>query len=307
MARPSRCWNTDAGGTIILSDALFYAQRYQPAAIVELSTLTGAIIIALGSHATGMMATEQALADRIRRPGETSGERVWQPPLWDEFREMVKSEIADLKNPAGRPPARSRWPARFWLPSWAIILRSLDIAGTAWADKPAKSYHSHGGTGVGSPSLVEYVKGLDVGSNEVNMAAEAKLPIRSRRPQTVNPLHGQTVGCRRADRQQSPHPVLMFSYLIVGVILLSAILALLNVSVTEEIAVPCRCRRPRLSTRISLSIRCQGPVTRISISRSRNKPYPSKVLSIDGIRFLFTSPLLSTSRDLVRWPSRLLP
>ncbi len=95
--------NTDAEGRIILSDALFYAQRYKPDAIVELSTLTGAIIIALGSHATGLFATEQALADKLSRAGEISGERVWQLPLWDEYHQMIKSELADLKNIAGRP------------------------------------------------------------------------------------------------------------------------------------------------------------------------------------------------------------
>ena len=71
-------------------------------AIVELSTLTGAIIIALGSHAIGMMGTDQALIDQLSQAGEASGERVWQFPLWDEYHQMVKSEIADLKNLAGR-------------------------------------------------------------------------------------------------------------------------------------------------------------------------------------------------------------
>ena len=94
--------NTDAEGRIILSDALFYAQRYAPAAIVELSTLTGAVIIALGAHATGMMATDQALADKLSRAGNASSERVWQLPLWEEYHAMVKSEIADLKNIGGR-------------------------------------------------------------------------------------------------------------------------------------------------------------------------------------------------------------
>ena len=95
--------NTDAEGRIILSDALFYAQRYNPDAIVELSTLTGAIIIALGSHATGLFATNQDLADQLIRAGEASAERVWQFPMWEEYHQMVKSEIADLKNLAGRP------------------------------------------------------------------------------------------------------------------------------------------------------------------------------------------------------------
>ena len=152
--------NTDAEGRIILSDALFYAQRYKPAAIVELSTLTGAIIIALGSHAIGMMGTDQALADKLSRAGEASGERVWQLPLWDEYREMVKSEIADLKNLAG--PAAGSITAGAFLAAFVgdNPFVHLDIAGTAWVDKPGKSYESHGGTGVGVRLLAAVFDGL---------------------------------------------------------------------------------------------------------------------------------------------------
>jgi leucyl aminopeptidase len=150
--------NTDAEGRIILSDALFYAQRYQPAAIVELSTLTGAIIIALGSHATGMMGTDQALADKISRAGEASGERVWQFPLWDEYHQMVKSNIADLKNLAGRP-AGSITAGAFlaaFVGDYPFV--HLDIAGTAWVDRPVKPCDSHGGTGVGVRLLAEFLR-----------------------------------------------------------------------------------------------------------------------------------------------------
>jgi leucyl aminopeptidase len=153
--------NTDAEGRIILADALFYAQRYRPAAIVELSTLTGAIIIALGSHATGMMGTDQALADRISRAGEISGERVWQFPLWDEYHAMVKSQIADLKNLAGRP-AGSITAGAFlaaFVGDYPFV--HLDIAGTAWVDRPAKPYESHGGTGVGVRLLAEFLRGYE--------------------------------------------------------------------------------------------------------------------------------------------------
>ena len=150
--------NTDAEGRIILADALFYAQRYKPAAIVELSTLTGAIIIALGSHAIGMMGTDQALADKLSRAGEASGERVWQLPLWDEYREMVKSEIADLKNLAG--PAAGSITAGAFLAAFVgdTPFVHLDVAGTAWVDKPGKSYESHGGTGVGVRLLAQFLK-----------------------------------------------------------------------------------------------------------------------------------------------------
>jgi leucyl aminopeptidase len=152
--------NTDAEGRIILSDALFYAQRYKPAAIVELSTLTGAIIIALGPHATGMMSTDQALADQISRAGEASGERVWQLPLWDEYHEMVKSEIADLKNLSGRPAGSITAGAFLTAFVGDFPFVHLDIAGTAWVDKPAKPYQSHGGTGAGVRLLVEFLTGL---------------------------------------------------------------------------------------------------------------------------------------------------
>ncbi|MBE2183887.1 MAG: leucyl aminopeptidase [Anaerolineae bacterium] len=152
--------NTDAEGRIILSDALFYAQRYNPAAIVEVSTLTGAIIIALGMRTTGIMGTDQALLDRLSKAGEVSGERVWALPMWDEYHQMVKSEVADLKNMAGRP-AGSITAATFLA---AFVgdypFAHLDIAGSAWTNSPAKPYESARGTGVGVRLLVEYLRGL---------------------------------------------------------------------------------------------------------------------------------------------------
>lgn len=150
--------NTDAEGRIILSDALYYADRYKPAAIIELSTLTGAIIIALGSHAIGMFSTDQALADKLSHAGEISAERVWPFPMWDEYHQMVKSEIADLKNLAGRP-AGSITAGTFlaaFVGDYPFV--HLDIAGTAWVDKPAKPYDSHGGTGVGVRLLAQFLR-----------------------------------------------------------------------------------------------------------------------------------------------------
>ena len=149
--------NTDAEGRIILSDALFYAQRYEPTAIVNLATLTGAIIIALGPHAIGMMSTDQALADRMIRAGEASHERVWQLPLWDEYHEMIKSEVADLKNLGGRPAGSITAGAFLAAFVGDYPLVHLDIAGTAWVDKPSKAYHVHGGTGVGVHLLTEFL------------------------------------------------------------------------------------------------------------------------------------------------------
>ena len=151
--------NTDAEGRIILSDALFYAQLYKPAAIVELSTLTGAIIIALGAHATGMMGTDQALADRIRHAGEISGERVWQFPLWDEYHRMIESQVADLKNIGGRPAGSITAGAFLAAFVGDYPFGHLDIAGTAWVDRPARPTEVHGGTGVGVRLLTEFLRG----------------------------------------------------------------------------------------------------------------------------------------------------
>ena len=140
-------------GGIILADALFYAQRYNPDAIIELATLTGAIIIALGHHATGMMGTSQELCDRLSRAGETTAERVWQLPLWDEYQSQLKSNFADIANIGGRPAGSitaacflSRFAKKF---QWA----HLDIAGTAW-----KSGKNKGGTGRPVPLLTRFLQ-----------------------------------------------------------------------------------------------------------------------------------------------------
>ncbi|MFZ4810420.1 MAG: leucyl aminopeptidase [Ilumatobacteraceae bacterium] len=152
--------NTDAEGRVILSDALHYAGRYEPDAIIELSTLTGAVIIALGSVATAVMATEQTLADQLVQAGDTTGDRAWQLPLWEEYHEMVKSDVADLKNLAGR--AAGSITAGAFLAAFAGDYRfaHLDIAGTAWLDSPSKPYHSKGGSGAGVRLVTEYIRSL---------------------------------------------------------------------------------------------------------------------------------------------------
>ncbi|MFN8377289.1 MAG: leucyl aminopeptidase [Anaerolineae bacterium] len=152
--------NTDAEGRIVLSDALFYAQRYQPAAIIELSTLTGAMVIALGQVATGVMGTNEALVESIRNAGETTGERVWPLPLWPEYFELIKSEVADVKNTGGRPAGSIT--AGAFLASFAgdFPFAHLDIAGTAYLDKPGKSYEAPGATGVGVRLLTQYLRDL---------------------------------------------------------------------------------------------------------------------------------------------------
>ena len=152
--------NTDAEGRVILSDALFYAQRYEPSAIIDLATLTGAVIVALGNFATGVMATDQDLADAILAASVASGDRAWQLPLWDDYHEMVKGEVGDLKNLAGR--AGGSITAGAFLAAFAgdYPFCHLDIAGTAWLESPNKPYLSKGGTGSGVRLVVDYLRTL---------------------------------------------------------------------------------------------------------------------------------------------------
>lgn len=149
--------NTDAEGRMILSDALFYAQRFKPAAVIDLATLTGACLVALGSAASGVMGNDPALVKLLRRAGEATGERLWELPLWDEYGEIMKSDVADLKN-AGGPHAGTITAAWFLQrfvgkSRWAHV----DIAGTAWEEK-GRPYQPKGATGVGVRLLVEYLK-----------------------------------------------------------------------------------------------------------------------------------------------------
>ena len=149
--------NTDAEGRLILADALTYAARYNPAAIVDLATLTGACVIALGHQAIGMMTNDDKLASRVSASGEQTGERVWQLPLWEEYSEQIRSSIADMKNSGGRPAGSitaAALLAEFVNCPWV----HLDIAGTAWASK-ARPYVTRGGVGVGVRLLTELARG----------------------------------------------------------------------------------------------------------------------------------------------------
>jgi leucyl aminopeptidase len=151
--------NTDAEGRLILCDALHYAQRYRPAALIDLATLTGACVVALGSFATGLMGNDDGLKRAVKRAAEASGERVWELPLWEEYGELMKSDIADLKNAGG--PEAGTISAGWFLQNFAGKTRwvHLDIAGTAWTDKD-RPYLPKGATGVGVRLLIEYVRGL---------------------------------------------------------------------------------------------------------------------------------------------------
>ena len=141
--------NTDAEGRLILCDALTYAARFAPEAVVDIATLTGACVIALGHVATGLFANDQGLADAIRAAGEDAWDRVWQMPLWEDYQEQLRSNFADMANIGGRPAGSvtaACYLARFTKKlKWA----HLDIAGTAW-----KSGREKGSTGRPVPLLV---------------------------------------------------------------------------------------------------------------------------------------------------------
>jgi leucyl aminopeptidase len=157
--------NTDAEGRLILGDALAYAARYKPIACVDLATLTGACVVALGHEAIGMMGNSRGepLMDRLRGAGMRTGERVWQLPLWDEYLEHVKSDVADVKNVGmGRAAgaiAGAAFLAKF-VDGYPWV--HLDIAGTAWADRE-QPYKPKGGTGVGVRLLTHMI--LDWNTN----------------------------------------------------------------------------------------------------------------------------------------------
>ncbi len=148
--------NTDAEGRLILADALTYAQRFDPRVVIDLATLTGACIIALGHQATGAMGNHEGLIRQLLRAGEETGERIWQLPLWEEYAAQLKSDIADVKNIGGRPAGTITAGAFLHKfvgdGTWA----HLDIAGTAWEEK-GRHYLTKGATGVGVRLLIRYL------------------------------------------------------------------------------------------------------------------------------------------------------
>jgi leucyl aminopeptidase len=149
--------NTDAEGRLVLADALDYAKRYEPDAVVDVATLTGACVIALGGVAAGLMANDEWILDAVYEAGMASGDRAWPMPLWAEYRKMVQSEVADIKNSAGR--SGGALTAGAFLGAFTNSYRwaHLDIAGVAWNDTN-RSYNSgSGGTGAGVRILAEFL------------------------------------------------------------------------------------------------------------------------------------------------------
>jgi leucyl aminopeptidase len=146
--------NTDAEGRLILSDALAYAQRYKPAALIDIATLTGACVVALGQFAIGMFGTDGKLKDAVRKAGFRAGERVWEMPLWDEYFEQLKSDVADMRNIGGRGGGMIT--AALFLSKFVgdCPWIHLDIASTDWSERE-RAYIPKGPTGIGTRLLIQ--------------------------------------------------------------------------------------------------------------------------------------------------------
>jgi len=126
--------NTDAEGRVVLADALAYSVEQQPDAIVDLATLTGACVVALGHVASGLFSNDDALANSLLAAGDSSGERLWRMPLWKEYHEQIKAPLGDIKNTGGRPAGSIT--AAWFLADFVgdVPWAHLDTAGTAWAE-----------------------------------------------------------------------------------------------------------------------------------------------------------------------------
>lgn len=153
--------NTDAEGRLILADALSYAVKHlHPKEIIDIATLTGAIEVALGSECAGLFCNNDALADALLRAGSVTYERIWRMPLFEEYRDLLKSEIADIRNHGGRSGGAIS--AALFLKEFIVPMvpwAHLDIAGTAYFNEK-KRYHPKSATGIGVRLLIEAIETL---------------------------------------------------------------------------------------------------------------------------------------------------
>jgi leucyl aminopeptidase len=155
--------NTDAEGRLVLADGIAYAKQLGATHLVDAATLTGAIVVALGSVNTGVFGTDEAFTQRVLACAKTAGEKMWHLPLDDDYREQIKSTIADIQNVGGRGAGASTaaWFLREFTGDTPWV--HLDIAGTAWLDD-AKPWAGKGGTGVGVRTLVDLAMNFDLTS-----------------------------------------------------------------------------------------------------------------------------------------------
>ena len=153
--------NTDAEGRLTLADALCYATELKVDEIIDLATLTGACVVALGTVASGIMGNDKEMINRLVETAKASGETFWELPMFSEYKNSLKSEIADMKNTGSRMGGASIAGiflkefvgSKDYIPKWCHI----DIAGTAFIEKPQKEFIS-GATGAGVRTLLNYLK-----------------------------------------------------------------------------------------------------------------------------------------------------
>lgn len=149
--------STDAEGRLAIADSIEYVKRFKPSAIIDIATLTGACSIAFGNEAIAMMGNNESLMEKMKKASEGTYERVWQMPLFEEYKEYIKSDIADLKNTSGR--SGSLISSAYFLKEFAgdTPWLHLDIAGTAWIEKD-RPYIPKGATGIGVRLLLSFLK-----------------------------------------------------------------------------------------------------------------------------------------------------
>jgi len=150
--------NTDAEGRLVLADVLSYARRFDPAAVIDAATLTGACVVALGHTASGVFGNDQALIDEVLKAGQSSGDTGWQLPLFDDYKELILTDAADIKNTGGR--AAGAISAAMFLKEFAETFPwvHLDIAGTAYSETDL-GFIPKGPTGVPVSLFVDFVRG----------------------------------------------------------------------------------------------------------------------------------------------------
>jgi leucyl aminopeptidase len=146
--------NTDAEGRLILGDAVWYARQLGATHLVDVATLTGACVVALGKYASGLFGTPDGWRDRVRQASERAGDRTWPMPLFDDYFELFKSDIADFANTGGRPGGAITGALFIKQFTGDLPWVHMDIAGTAWAEE-AKPYQPKGATGAGVRTLAE--------------------------------------------------------------------------------------------------------------------------------------------------------
>jgi len=148
--------NTDAEGRLILADGITYAKRYKPKYIVDIATLTGACVVALGKHAAGVFGNDKTLIKNLRDASEASGEKLWEFPLYEEYFEQIKSEIADVRNVGGRDGGAITAAAFLGTFAESDKWAHVDVAGTAWSTEN-KGYNKKGATGFGVRLFLEFL------------------------------------------------------------------------------------------------------------------------------------------------------